>query len=93
MFAFLTLLFFSSQPVFFLFFFVAFSSFPPRPTYRALSQSSGGLLDVADSGQVQSRQSSGDVAADSDSVLTLIFIHSYRLPGLLILEKGEEKDK
>ncbi len=43
-----------------------------RPAHRALSQSGGGLLDVVDSGQVKSCQSSGDVAADSDSVTALI---------------------
>lgn len=53
--------------------------------HRALSQSGRGLLDVADGGQVESGQSSGDVVADPDPVTTLNVGHSHRFSCLLIL--------
>lgn len=79
--AFVSFFLFPLSPIYFF-----LSTSPPsHPPHRALCQSSRGLLDVANSGQVQSCQSSGDVAADSDSITPLISGHPHWLPRLLIL--------
>lgn len=60
-----------------------------HPAHRALCKSSGGLLDIAHSCQIQSSQSSCDVAADSDSMIALILGYAWRPTGLLVLEESK----
>lgn len=53
--------------------------------HRALSQSGGGLLDVADGGQVESGEGPGDVVADPAPEASLDLGHSHGLSRLLVL--------